>query len=277
VIKPVLSVITNIGKDHVRFLGDTIEKIATEKAGIIKAGVPVVIGQTQVEAQLVFRAVALQMNSDIRFADQEYSIAIVKTFDDDLSGIMLDVIKNERRFIKGIEIPFTADYQLKNALTVIAAVESLKHNHYMITDASMRRGFRNVIRNTGLAGRWQVLARTPLTICDTGHNQDGIQEVVAQIRKITFSRLHVVLGVVNDKDIDGMLALLPADAIYYFCKADIPRGLDPGTLMTLAGKHGLSGNCFPSVKSAYAAALSAAGQNDLVFIGGSTFVVAEIL
>ena len=277
VITPMISVITNIGMDHNRFLGDKLEKIALEKAGIIKPRVPVVIGETQVETEKIFRDVAREKLSEICFADQEFSVVNIDRPDDGLHGVTLDVMKGEQGVYRSLDLPFGSDYQLKNTLTVVATVELARKAGHSISTTAFHNGISNVISNTGFAGRWQVLRKNPLAICDTGHNRDGIRQVVDQINALDFRHLHFVFGTVDDKDIDEILGLLSPDATYYFCKADIPRAMDAGSLKSLAGRHGLVGKAYPSVKKAYEAALEGAGENDLVFVGGSTFVVAEIL
>lgn len=277
VINPILSVITNIGMDHTRFLGDTMEKIAGEKAGIIKRKVPVVIGETQKETEAVFRMKASDMKADIHFADQVFGAVEIKPAGGEMAEMVLDISRNGRPAYNSFHVPFTSGYQIKNTLTALATIEQIVNQGFEVDEKAIRNGFSRVVVNTGLAGRWQILRKAPLTICDTGHNRDGIKQVVAQINKLNFKKLHFVLGTVDDKEIDEMLSLLPAEAVYYFCKADIPRGLDPDALNKKAGVHGLMGRSYPSVRSAYGAALKNAGENDLVFIGGSTFVVAEVL
>lgn len=252
ILTPELSVITNIGYDHAAFLGNTLELIAGEKAGIIKEGVQVVIGQTQALTEDVFRRVAGEKHSPIHFADQE--IAEV-TYTSDLKGI----------------------YQVHNRKTVMCALELLREAGWKISEAAIKRGFAHVVKNTGLMGRWQTLSEKPLAICDTGHNEDGVRMVVQQLASIPCQQLHFVFGMVNDKEAGKILDLLPREALYYFCRPDLPRGLDAGELAAAAREKGLKGIVFPSVPEAYKAALVAAGPNDLVFVGGSTFVVAEVV
>jgi len=277
IIIPLLSVITNIGIDHTRYLGDTIEKIALEKAGVIKPGIPVVIGETQQITGEVFRRIAAEKKSKIIFADQEYVYGNVISFDTNNGGVAFDIKKSNQKLLKNIKLPFNPNYQIKNAVTAFATIGQLLNSGYKISEMDLRSGFRQVIKNTGISGRWQTLRKIPLTICDTAHNEDGIREVVAQIRKTNFNQLHFVLGVVNDKQLGDILGLLPKEALYYFCKADIPRGLDQEVLKMKAGDFGLFGKSYPTVKIAYKNALENAGSDDLIFIGGSTFVVAEVL
>ncbi|MEI7981396.1 MAG: folylpolyglutamate synthase/dihydrofolate synthase family protein [Bacteroidota bacterium] len=278
IITPLLSVITNVSFDHVQFLGDTLEKIATEKAGIIKPGIPVVVGETQPETRAVFLEKARSSKSSILFADAMYSVikSQRKSQYRDIR-VNLDILRQGTPYLIGIGSPLTGDYQRKNISTVMGACEVLNSTHFELTSTKIRAGIRDVIRKTGLAGRWQILDRNPLTICDTGHNEGGLREVIPQIAATPHNHLHFVIGVVNDKDIAPILAILPKDATYYFCKPSIPRGLDAETLEKSATKAGLNGLAYPSVKMAYETARKMAGTSDLVFVGGSNFVVAEVL
>ena len=274
VITPLLSVITNIGLDHTQFLGNTLAEIAVEKGGIIKNGIPVVIGETQPETEEIFKTLATRNQSKVYFADQVVSlrrdIAVA-----DPSQIYVDAKVFDNK--KHLSCPLTGNYQLKNLATVLASAHLLDAMLLKPEKLNVENGIRNVIANTGFTGRWQVLKQKPLTICDIGHNPDGIKFIVDQIRSLKFKRLHFILGVVNDKDITSMLQLLPQNAIYYFCKADIPRGLDAVKLKETASAFKLKGAVYNSVKLAYNAALAAADDEDLVFIGGSAFTVAEIV
>jgi dihydrofolate synthase/folylpolyglutamate synthase len=251
IITPEVAVITNISMDHTQFLGDTLAKIAAEKAGIIKSTIHVVIGETQLEIKSVFIEKAKQLNAPIQFAD-EFPI---REYESDLKGIYLQ----------------------KNKKTVVATIQILQKIGWKITENHIKKGLLNVVNNTGLMGRWQVLNNQPLTVCDTGHNEAGIRLILAQINQQSFEKLHVVLGVVNDKDITNILQLLPKNAIYYFCQAKIPRALDVRILAEKATAIGLSGTTFPSVDAAYKAAQKNTTTNDMIFIGGSTFVVAEVV
>lgn len=251
IVTPEVAVITNISMDHTQFLGDTLEKIATEKAGIIKLTIPVVIGETQPEIKHVFIEKAKQLNAPLQFAD-EYP---TQEYESDLKGA----------------------YQQKNKKTVVATIQILQQLGWKIAANHIKKGLLNVVNNTGLMGRWQVLNNLPLTVCDTGHNEAGIRLILAQLAEQTYQKLHVVLGVVNDKDITNILQLLPKNAIYYFCQANIPRALDVNTLAEKATAVGLSGTTFPSVEAAYVAAQKNATAQDMIFIGGSTFVVAEVV
>ncbi|WP_035668228.1 folylpolyglutamate synthase/dihydrofolate synthase family protein [Flavobacterium sp. 83] len=251
IITPLVSVITNIGLDHTQFLGNTLEAVAFEKAGIIKPNIPVIIGEYTPETKPVFLAKANECNSEIYFA----SDLITKTYSSDLIG----------------------DYQLhnkKNAIQTIAILNEQKE--FKISQENIKSGLLQVVKNTGLQGRWQQLGEFPKVICDTAHNKNGLEIVLSQIQKETFEKLHIVLGVVNDKDLDEVLPLFPENAIYYFCKPNIPRGLDTTILQEKAKKHNLNGNTYSSVTEAYMSAKNNATKNDFIFIGGSTFVVAEL-
>ena len=273
-ITPEVSVITNIGLDHVQFLGDTLEKIATEKAGIIKEGIPVVIGETQAETHQVFEDKALECHSPIRFADQWFDCDEIHL--DRQQTKKYDIWKNSELYLEACEIPLIGNYQKKNLATVMCVADLLR-DKFQLTDEHLRDGVANVIRNTQLMGRWQILGHDPLTIADTGHNVDGIREVVGQLAEMSYNKLHFVIGMVNDKDIDHVLQLLPHSCEYYFCKADIPRGLDANTLAQKAFDFGLRGEVYSSVRDAYLSALNAASFDDVVFVGGSNFVVAEVI
>lgn len=273
-ITPELSVITNIGLDHVQFLGDTLEKIAGEKAGIIKEGIPVVIGETQSETHQVFENKAAECHSPIYFADQIFDCD--KIHIESLYKQEYDIWKNNDMYLEACEIPLMGKYQKKNLTTVMCAADLLRKK-FELTDDHLRDGVANVIRNTHLMGRWQILNNDPLTIADTGHNVDGIREVISQLAEMSYNKLHFVIGMVNDKDIDHVLQLLPHSCEYYFCKADIPRGLDANILAEKAFELGLRGKVYESVRDAYQSAINAAYIDDVVFIGGSNFIVAEVV
>ena len=250
VITPLLSVITNIGLDHVQILGNTLAEIAREKAGIIKPNIPVVIGEYTQETKEVFNQVAQENNSEIFYASDEINFF----FPVELKGI----------------------YQQKNKKTALKSIEILKDT-FNISQKNILDGMKNITKNTGLSGRWQIKQENPKVILDTAHNAHGIEQVVLQLKKESYHRLHIVIGVVNDKDIENMLALLPQNAIFYFCKPNIPRGLDAKLLQDKAFKFSLLGSVYDSVSIAYNAALGTAQENDVIFVGGSTFVVAEIV
>lgn len=251
IITPLVSVITNIGLDHTQFLGDTLEAIASEKAGIIKPNVPVVIGEYVAETKPVFLAKADQTNSEIYFA----SDLIDETYPSALLG----------------------DYQRQNKKTVLQTIRVIQNKELLnITEENIKNGFLNVIKNTGLQGRWQQLGENPKIICDTAHNSHGLKIVLNQVQKEKFEKLHIVLGVVNDKNLEEILPLFPKNAIYYFCRPNIPRGLDEKFLQEKAAELNLKGETYHSVSNAYHAAKGNSGTNDLIYVGGSTFVVAEI-
>ncbi len=273
-ITPLLSVITNIGLDHTQFLGDKLDAIATEKAGIIKEGIPVVIGQAQQETRYVFIEKASAMNAEIYFANQLFDAKKIST--NQANTQIFDIWKFDQLYLEQLEIPLLGFYQQKNIVTMLCAIDILSKS-FSISLENIRDGIANVIRQTGLMGRWQILSRNPMIIADTGHNEDGIKEVVWQLKQLKYNNLHIVLGAVNDKNIDAILQLLPHSAIYYFCKANIPRGLDAQLLADKAYEFGLRGEVFDSVWNAYNRARHAAKFDDVVFVGGSTFVVAEVV
>lgn len=252
IIQPLVSVITNIGLDHTQFLGSTLKEIATEKAGIIKQNTPNVIGEYTTETKSVFTEIATSRNSDLYFASE----LIQETLPSQLLG----------------------NYQEHNKKTVLQTLNILrKQGDFKITEQNIADGFIKVVDNTGLLGRWQILQNNPTVICDTAHNAHGLTIVMKQLLSQNFEQLHFVLGVVNDKKLDDVLPLLPKNAKYYFCKPNIPRGLEENILASEAKKHDLIGETFSSVSEAYQTALSNCSKNDLVYVGGSTFVVAEIL
>ena len=273
-ITPELSIITNIDLDHTKFLGDTRAKIAYEKAGIIKPGIPVVIGETHPETRQVFIDKAQECGSPIYFADQIFDCD--KIHIESYTEQQFDVWKNSELYMEALEIPLMGNYQQKNLATEMCALDLLR-DKFGLSDDHLRDGIGRVIRNTHLMGRWQILNKDPLTIADTGHNVAGIKEVVMQLAEMNYDKLHFVLGMVNDKDIDSVLQLLPHSAEYYFCKADIPRGLDAHLLAEKAFEMGLRGQVFESVSHAYRSAVNNAHFGDVVFIGGSNFTVAEVV
>ncbi len=275
IITPVLSVITNIGHDHMDLLGDTFEKIAAEKAGIIKPGVPVVISETQPQSRDVFISCAKEKNAEITFADQCYSSELKDI--DNRTGKRHYVVTSIKsgEVTEGV-IPLGGDYQAKNIQAVFTVYDVIRSG-LKVTRKDILNGIRKVVENTGISGRWQIIGEKPLTICDTGHNREGLEYVMDQISRIKRTKLHMVIGFVNDKDLDLVLPLFPADADYYYTRAAVPRALDENVLMKKAGEYGLSGKSYANVKTALKAARSAASDSDLIFVGGSTFVVAEIV
>jgi dihydrofolate synthase/folylpolyglutamate synthase len=275
IIMPVLSVITNIGHDHMDLLGSTPGEIALEKAGIIKKLVPVVISETQSAVSDVFVSRAAESGSLITFADERFSCVLDP----------IDTDKGERRFVisdllthreyEGTTV-LCGDYQAHNLKAVFCTILNLPAT-FRISGRNICDGIRNVVRNTGLAGRWQVLNKDPLTICDTAHNKEGLEIVIGQLKLIPRSAMHIILGFVNDKDLGAVLPLFPTDAKYYFTRASVPRALDEDILKTEAFRFGLTGDSYPDVKCALDQAMKNAAKSDLIFIGGSTFVVAEVV
>ncbi|MEN8116167.1 MAG: folylpolyglutamate synthase/dihydrofolate synthase family protein [Bacteroidota bacterium] len=275
IVTPEISVITNIGLDHTNLLGDTMEKIAAEKAGIIKKGVPVVIGATQKETKEVFIETARNKNADIFFADHEYKVNYAMLGLDGRQA--LNVEKDGKVLFPELKLDLLGVYQQKNIPAVLKSVELLKQKRFNISDKSLFNGLANVADITGLLGRWQVIGNNPLVVCDIGHNEDGIKAVVQQIENTAFKNLHIVFGTVGDKNPDKVLNLLPKNAWYYFAKANIPRAMDAEKLAERAVGFGLLGKSYDSVDEALENAKANAGKNDFIFVGGSTFVVAEIL
>jgi dihydrofolate synthase/folylpolyglutamate synthase len=277
VVKPMVTVITNIGLDHTQFLGNTLADIAIEKSGIIKPGTPVIIGETHSETEQVFNEFAQKHHSEIVFADKQLLLRETHPTKHHIPLLAVRYVSSESGQEYKLTSPLSGKYQLKNLVTTIAAIEELQKNGISIQKEHIASGIRKVVKNTGLMGRWQTIANHPLTIADIGHNPDGINEVLEQVALTPHKKLHFVIGVVNDKDIKTMLSLLPVNATYYFCKADIPRGLDTGKLAQLADEFSLKGMAFTSVKEALKAARQTAEPDELVLVGGSAFVVAEVL
>jgi len=275
IITPLVSVITNIGLDHTQFLGSTLELVAAEKAGIIKQNVPVVIGEWQEQTEAVFKSFAKKMNSKLYFASEKYSA----------TSTLVGFTRRQKMYVRsgdelvydGLSIDLLGIYQRKNVPTVLQSIDCLRDLGILIPEKSIYSGLEQVTTSTGLRGRWEEIGYNPLIICDTGHNSEGIAEVVEQIRNTAFRKLHFVFGTVSDKDPSKALSLLPKDAIYYFSKADIPRALEPSILKNHAETFGLKGEAYQTTMLAFDAAKRNAGKEDLVFVGGSTFVVAEIL
>lgn len=282
IIKPELSLISNIGYDHMNILGNTLAEIASEKAGIIKTKTPVIISQRQAEIQAIFNNKATEMESPITFASDDWEItqsSFQNTNTDLLKVEIKPKSRNENPIFEfnSLELDLTGSYQLKNLAGVLSTLKQLKTLGFKITDQNIKSALGSVKTLTGLMGRWQTLGKKPLTICDTGHNEDGIKEVLKNIRLSKFNNLHMVFGMVKDKDISKILALLPQEAKYYFCQPNIPRAKSADELYTEAMQFGLKGDYFESVHEALEAAKKNALESDLIFIGGSTFVVAEIV
>jgi len=273
---PIISIITNIGIDHTAFLGNTVEKIAIEKAGIIKSGVQVVIGKHQMKTDDVFISKAHECQAPLAFAEDVLELRSFES--EDGSFHTYDVWYNNMPYIDNLKSPLTGNYQEENICTALASVELLRENAVLeISKDHIVSGVENVIGNTGFYGRWQTISRNPLIICDTGHNIDGIKAIVRQLSEMRFNNLHFILGMVSDKDIFEILTLLPNNATYYYCRPDIPRGLNEDILQEQAFKAGLAGKSYNSVTQALHSAKNNAGLNDLIFVGGSTFVVAEVI
>lgn len=269
IITPELSIITNISFDHVDFLGNTIEKIAAEKAGIIKKNTPVVIGESTLETDAVFKKMATLTNSDIYFAENELNIKPIET-----SNLKLKVKVNvSTNYVVGL----TGAYQLKNIVTVLKSIQVLQHAGFKITENNIATGLEHVIDLTGFMGRWQCFGSEPPLYMDTAHNFAGISELVKHINNLKFNKLHLVFGMVNDKDISKILHILPTSAIYYFTNANIARALPATDLQKMAAALGLKGEAYKSVENAIEAAENSATRNDFVLIFGSNFVVGEAI
>lgn len=251
ILKPEVSIITNIGLDHTQFLGDTLEKIAFEKGGIIKKNIPVVVGEYQKETFPVFKELAEEKQTKLYLAAE----LIEKEYNSDLKG----------------------SYQKNNIKTAVEAIVLLQGKGYSISEENIIQGLENVISNTGLLGRWQLLNSSPKIICDTAHNKEGLSYTMRQVNEEVYKKLHIVLGMVNDKDLASVLPLFPKEAFYYFCKPNLGRGLEVNELKEAALNFGLEGACFETVNEAYLAAQKSANKEDFIYVGGSTFVVAEIL
>jgi dihydrofolate synthase / folylpolyglutamate synthase len=267
IITPVVSLITNISWDHKEILGDTLPKIAYEKAGIIKKNVPVVVSERQLEVDFVFQEKAKVEESPIIFASDELKIT-------DQGNGYFDVRSTDKEV--SYQLDLKGAYQRKNLAGVLATLTILINQDFVITDNDVRSGLASTVSLTGLKGRWQKLNDKPLVICDTGHNEAGVREVLHQIKKQKFKKLHMVWGMVRDKDVGGILALLPKDAIYYFCQAKIPRAMPAHELEAKSKELGLLGTVVADVNDALDKAKRACSADDMIFIGGSTFVVAEI-
>ncbi|MDQ8006733.1 MAG: folylpolyglutamate synthase/dihydrofolate synthase family protein [Pedobacter sp.] len=274
IILPDLSVITNISLDHTNMLGNTFGEIAFEKAGIIKQNTPIVIGERHPETDPVFIKKAKEQNANLVFAEDELSANHISKL---ANTLKLDILQKDQVLLKGLQLDLTGTYQLKNILTVIDAVKELRKIGYQIPDEAIYQALKNVKKLTGLQGRWQTLSKKPLIICDTGHNKAGISEVIQNISQTPHQNLHMVIGMVKDKDISAVLALLPKNAAYYFCQPHLERALQVNELADQASNFQLKGKTFATVEEALAAAKNQANDDDLIFVGGSTFVVAEII
>ncbi len=274
---PVISVITNIAMDHMALLGDSLDKIATEKAGIIKDNTPIIIGRHNTISDSVFIKTAEAHNSVITFSEDNTETKPVHR-ENNSNLRYYDIWYNNELILSNQEVPLGGDYQTENIVTAVCSIMQLSQNdEFNISFDDISNGLQNILKNTGFAGRWQQLGTNPLTICDTGHNIDGINAVVHQLMSTSYNKLHMVIGMVNDKDIFSILNILPKNATYYFCRPDIPRGLDENILCEQAFKAGLNGKAYSSVAQALRSAQNNASPDDMIFVGGSTFVVAEVV
>jgi dihydrofolate synthase/folylpolyglutamate synthase len=272
VITPLLSVITNISFDHKDILGDTLAKIAYEKAGIIKQNIPVVIGEAIPETKIVFQNKAKETNSEIIFAEEKYEIISSKY---DAKKLELGVRSKETKIKKNYTLDLNGLYQKKNMLAVLASVDILKQ-HFSLKEEKVKSALSKVKKLTGLHGRWEIIREKPTIALDVAHNEDGIKQLIHQINRIEYDKLHIVFGMVKDKDIEKVLAELPTIASYYFTKAQNPRALPEDELWEKAKQHHLEGNAYEKVEEALKASLDKASEKDLIVVCGSVFVVAEV-
>ncbi len=252
IITPELSVITNIGFDHTQFLGDTLEKIAGEKAGIIKKDIPVIIGETQSKTKEVFAQKAKEIQAQILFAE--------------------DIISNTN-----YEFELKGPYQEKNLKTILASIKIIQENGFNIEQEHIKKGLQSIVSNTDFRGRWETINKNPLCICDTGHNKEGLSYTIPKLLELKAEKLRIVLGFVDDKNVESVLELFPKEAEYYFTKSSVPRALDEKIVYDIAKKHKLIGRTFSDVMSAYNQAMTDSSPEDVIFVGGSTFVVADLL
>ncbi|MBO5922319.1 MAG: bifunctional folylpolyglutamate synthase/dihydrofolate synthase [Bacteroidaceae bacterium] len=269
IITPELCIITNISPDHTQFLGNTLQEIASEKAGIIKNGIPVVIGETTIETKEVFARKAKESNAPITFAEEEALLTSATP------------MENGYRYSSTVFGEFCGelggDYQQKNTNTLLSAINILRGKGFTITEESLRKGFTNVCKLTGLMGRWQKIQDSPRVVCDAGHNIGGIKYITEQLSRVDCRQLRIVFGMVNDKDITSVLKMMPKNAEYYFTQASIKRAMPADNLKNMAERFGLMGNSHPNVKEALKAALSDSSDDDFIFVGGSCFIVADLL
>jgi len=275
IISPELSVITNISKDHTQFLGDTVEKIAIEKAGIIKKGVPVVIGQSTDESKRIFIAKANEKKTDIYFAEDYFQADYALVTVDEKQSFQVHT--GEKLVYPDLQLDLLGTYQKHNLLTALQSIKLLQDKSFSIDKEHIYKGLANIQKNTGLKGRWQIIGHNPRVVCDTAHNEAGIQAIIEQIKSTPYKNLHMVIGMVNDKNIDKILSMLPKQALYYFCRANIPRALDEKELLEKAHAYNLKSVAVSKVADALHLAKKEANENDFIFVGGSTFVVAEVV
>jgi dihydrofolate synthase / folylpolyglutamate synthase len=273
IIRPVASAITNISFDHMALLGNTLELIASEKAGIIKSDVPVIIGKAAGSVRKVFETVAESKSAPLHMAEEEFIVDAEET----AGYALFSTRKGSKINYNNIPCSLRGIYQKENAVTVLSLVEVLRCSDIKITESDVMNGFSKVIENTGLRGRWETISTEPRIICDTGHNEAGISFVVKQLAITQHEKLHFVFGMVSDKDVRAVLKLLPSDAVYYFTKASVPRALNENDLALMAAEFGLKGTKWPSVSEAIDAAKKNYRPNDLIFVGGSNFIVAEAI
>ena len=281
IIRPLISIITNIGFDHMALLGDTLPKIAAEKAGIIKHGIPAIVGEEHPESAPVFRAKAQEVETELFFAESLFRCAEIeeeyRTGADGTPRRRLTVERIEDGDRLTVDLDLLGEYQRRNIVTVMAAIQTLNRTSPLsISRRDIVEGCASVARITGLRGRWEILAQSPLTVCDTGHNEHGLRRVAEQLRHQRYETLYFVLGVVNDKDLHGILPLLPTDAYYLFTQASVERALPAARLAEEAARYGLHGETVPGVRNAYEQARRLASPRDMIFIGGSTFTVADL-
>ncbi len=273
IIEPLVSVITNIGYDHVQILGDTLEQIAAEKAGIIKPGVPVVIGEKLAETEPVFRNKAAMENAPVFFAGERLQVADWKQEEHDL---VVYVAENDKTDHRKYHLDLTGQYQTKNLLTVLESCHQLKENGIDLPEAAIEQGLKQVKKLTGLHGRWETIHQHPRIVLDVAHNESGMREVLNQLEITTYHCLHMILGMVKDKDVDTVIKMLPLNASYYFTNANIPRALPAGELSGKASQQGLTGHVFNNVNEALTAAKAKAHPDDLILVCGSVFLVGEV-
>jgi dihydrofolate synthase/folylpolyglutamate synthase len=271
VITPLLSVITNIGFDHMQFLGNTLPEIAFEKAGIIKQNIPVVIGQIHPETKSVFEQKAKECNSELYLAEQNFSVQ--SSYRDNYYTLE---VKDKENKVHHYQLDLQGVYQKKNLITMLQAIHVLQKQGWDIKEENIIEGLKSVQKNTGLAGRWQTIQKNPTVILDVAHNTDGISQMMSQLKETSYHHLHIIIGMVSDKDVSSVLALLPNDASYYFTKAQIPRAMNETQLQELAKTFGLTGAHYPNVNEALSVALQNARKEDLILVCGSVFVVGEV-
>ncbi len=275
IITPVLSVITNISMDHTEFLGSELASIAKEKGGIIKKRIPLIIGKADEETERIFLSMAHQVHAPVTLASRlfEPSFSTISQEGNSIIRIRNLVAKT----LETVECDLTGDYQHENVITALTAIDRLKELGWNISGETLKKGLASVVSNTGIKGRWQTIGQNPRSVCDTAHNQAGINAVMKQLMQVPRKELHMVWGMENDKDLQSILPLLPSQAHYYFTRSSVPRSIDPVQLQSEALVYGLKGEVYPSVKGAYRAAQGLAGPDDMIFTGGSTFVVADLL